>query len=104
MQTTLKILQECTNRTDCGWPEFITLVNQLIGFGIFLAVTFATFTFAYAGFKMMMAQGSSGEISAAKSMMTNAALGIIIVLIAWLIVQFILTNLGLQAGYSLLKP
>jgi hypothetical protein len=36
-------------------------------------------------------------------MITNAVLGIIITMIAWLVVQYILTSLGLNPNYSLLK-
>jgi hypothetical protein len=75
----------------------------MIGFFIYLAVLFATFTFAYAGFRILVSSGNPGERNAAKSMMWNAVLGIIFSLVAWLIVQFILTNLGLKDGYSILK-
>ncbi|MES3005421.1 MAG: hypothetical protein V4664_00550 [Patescibacteria group bacterium] len=101
--TSLKTLQACTAPGKiCEWPDFIGMINELVNFGIYLAVVFATLTFAYAGFKMLTAGDNSGEISTAKGMMGNAILGIVWVLVGWLVVQFILTNLGLQEGYSLL--
>lgn len=104
MQNTIKIIEQCTrSEVPCEWPQFIALVNELIRFGIYLAVVFATLTIAYAGFRMLTAAGNESQISAAKGMIWNAVLGIIIVMIAWLIVQYILTSIGLNPNYSLLK-
>lgn len=104
MQSTLTVLQTCTaSATPCEWPQFLALLNELTRFAIYLAVIFATLTIAYGGFKMLVSAGNSSEISAAKSMITNAVLGIIITMIAWLVVQYILTSLGLNPNYSLLK-
>jgi hypothetical protein len=68
-------------------------------FGIFLAVLGTTVTFIYAGFKMITNQGNAGEISKAKEMMTKAVIGIVVTMTAWLIVSFILNQLGVEGRF-----
>lgn len=104
MKTNLTLLLECSGKKICEWPEFIALINELVQFAVYLCVVTATLTFAYAGFKMMTSGDNAGARSEAKSMMWNVTLGIVVILTAWLVVQFVLTNLGLKGdGYNLLK-
>lgn len=87
---------------ECGWPELIMLANEIIKFAVYIACVGATITFAWAGFKMLMNAGSSGEIEKAKKMMWTAIIGIVITLSAWLIVKFILDNLGVDPSFRTL--
>ncbi|MFM2383804.1 MAG: hypothetical protein RIQ72_376 [Candidatus Parcubacteria bacterium] len=89
------------NQPECGWPELLALGGEVLKFAIFLAVLGTTVAFMMAGFKMITNQGNSGEISKAKDMMTKAAIGIIVTMIAWLIVNFILNQLGVGAQFRL---
>jgi hypothetical protein len=86
---------------ECGWPQLLALGGEVLKFAIFLAVLGTTVAFMMAGFKMITNQGNSGEISKAKEMMTKATIGIIVTMIAWLIVNFILNQLGVEAQFRL---
>lgn len=79
---------------ECGWNELIALGSEILQFAVYLAVLGATVAFVVAGGKMVMNQGNEGEISKAKGIMGKAALGLVITMSAWLIVDFILDNLG----------
>ena len=62
----------------------------------------AVLLFVYAGFLYLTAAGSETQVKKAHSVMFKAVVGLIVALLAWLIVQFILTGLGVNPGYSLL--
>jgi hypothetical protein len=49
--------------------------------------------FAYAGYLYLTAMGNSGQISKAHTVFLDAIIGFIIMLSAWLFVDFILTAL-----------
>ena len=106
MQTTITILKICTERAaghECGWPEIAALIDQFIKFAFFLASIIATFSIAYAGWLYLTNNGNSGQITKAHSILWNTILGIIFISLAWIIVQFILTTLGVTSDYSLLR-
>lgn len=86
-------------KMECGWNELIALGSEVLQFAIYLAVLGATVAFVYAGGKMVMNNGNSSEVEAAKKIMGKAALGLVITMCAWLIVDFILDNLGVGAEF-----
>lgn len=68
--------------------EFIgLLLNYLLGF---LGVIFLLLTI-YAGFKWMFARGNEEEVQKAQRIMIHSAQGIIIVIIAFAVVNFVAT-------------
>ncbi len=75
---------------DCNFCHFITLANNVIAWLIgVLAVVFGAMIFA-AGFGLVTSGGNPSKLEEAKKNMTNALIGIIIVLAAWLIVDTLL--------------
>lgn len=105
MQTKLNQLIECTNRgaynsQPCGWTEFLVFVNELIGFAIYIATLITVLGFVYAGWLFLTSQGNPSAKEKAKGVLMSCVLGIIFILTAWLIVQFIVSNLGLNPNYS----
>lgn len=87
------------NQEECGWNDLIALGSEILQFAIYLAVLGATVSFIVAGWKMMMNQGNSGEIEKAKGIMAKAAIGLVLTMCAWLLVDFILDNLGVGAEF-----
>ena len=77
-----------TNISDFG-----ALVNQIINFITAFVGVVAVIYLIWAGFNYIMAQGNAKKVGAAKEAITNAVMGIIIVVIAYLIVQLVLVNL-----------
>lgn len=65
------------------------IINILLGLiGLILVVLIV-----YAGFLWMTAQGDSKKVDTAKSIITNAVIGILITLLAYGIAQFVLSAL-----------
>lgn len=88
------------NGTACGWKDVLSLANNLLKFMIYLAVPIAAICFAYAGWLYLSSQGNSGKISRAHGIFLNVAIGLVIVLAAWLVVNQIMTTLANPSGYT----
>ena len=85
---------------ECNWNGAVALANNLLDFMIYMSVLIAVLLFAFAGFKYMTAGGDVGQIKQAHKIFKNAAIGFVLVLTAWLIVDTILSVLA-KAGYQL---
>lgn len=83
------------NPTQCGFNDLMTLINNVVNFVLFdMVVPIAAIMFAYAGVLLIFSGGDTGKRSKAKSIFINVAIGFIIAIAAWLIVEFILNLLG----------
>lgn len=72
-----------------------TLANNLITFGVALSVFVATLMFAYGGVLYVTgASGGQAQIKKAHTVLLNALVGILIVLLAWLIINIVLSVLS----------
>lgn len=91
----------CTE--DCGFKEFIELVNRVINLLLYFALTLAVISFMYAGFLLLFSGGNESKLSDAKSIFWKVLTGIIIAFLAWTIVHFVLGLFGVSDGYSLLE-
>lgn len=85
-------LVQCTdNCTICGLVE---LLDRIIDFLIYyIAIPGAGIMIAVGGFMMLIGAGSESRVGAGKKMITNAIVGIIIVLAGWLIVDTVIKAL-----------
>jgi len=87
-------------KCEWGFNELLKLINNVITFVLFsLALPIAAIMFAYAGFLMITAGGSSEKVGQAKRIFTNVALGFIIAVIAYLIIAAILSILGFEGDW-----
>jgi len=73
----------------CTVCDIATLAQDILNFGIFLSVVVSAFLFAYAGILYMANEGGS-QIKKAKEIFRNVAVGLIIVLAAWLLIDTIM--------------
>ena len=82
------------NGSDCNLESFATLVQNLLNFGIFFASIIASILFAYAGW-LYLSNAMTGpqSITQAKSIFKNVAVGYLLILGAWLIVDTLLGSL-----------
>ena len=78
---------------DCNFASLVSLGNKIINFCIVAGTSVFSIMFMYAGFEYLTAMGDTGKISKAHTYFTNAVYGFIIMLAAWLIVDFILKAL-----------
>ena len=80
----------------------VTITNFLIAF----AGVFAAFFIVRAGFNMVVSLGNQAGYAAAKKQLTNAILGMIIVLIAFVAVNTLISGpleIGLTGGENIFK-
>lgn len=77
----------------CGTCEVIDLANNVFNFIIGIASGIAVLLFMFAGFTLVTSGGSQEKATKAKSIFTNVAIGYVIMLSAWLIVNLIIGSL-----------
>ncbi len=86
--------------------DIVTLAQNVLNFGIFLAVVLSAFLFAYAGWNMLTAGGNSEIYQKGKRVFGNVLIGLIIILAGWIVVDTLmktftgngLTNNGICSG------
>jgi len=88
------IIPTMQNVCPGSWGLVITVVNNIISFGITIAIVFvAPIMIAYAGFLYVVNPMNPGGMSKAKDMLLNTVVGIVIALSAWVIVDALMAVL-----------
>jgi hypothetical protein len=83
-----------------GFGNLMKMINKVVNFILFtMAVPIAAVMFAYAGFLLVTSGGETSQRSKAKSIFTNVAIGLVLAVAAWLIINTILSILGFQGGW-----
>ncbi len=77
-----------------GWGCVLKVVANLIQFAIYLSITISVLMFAYAGFLWVLNPINPENRAAGRKILMNAAIGLLITLSAWLIVNTLLIALG----------
>lgn len=75
----------CTG-VNCTVCDLATLAQNIINTGIFVFVFFSAMMFAYAGFLYLTNEAIGGQ-NEARSIFKNVAIGLIVLLSAWLLVD-----------------
>lgn len=87
----------------CHFDDLILLAANVINYMIFyLALPLSAISFAIAGFMLILAKGNPAKIAGAKAVFGYVAWGFVLSLSAWLIVEAILTGLGLKSAFWIL--
>lgn len=96
-----KGLVPCTEGKLCDFKMLMLMIDNIVKFIVLkLAMPIAAIMFFYAGLLLVTSGGESGEARGkAKSIFLNTALGLIIVLAAWLIISTILAILGFEGAW-----
>ncbi|PJE74125.1 MAG: hypothetical protein COV01_02625 [Candidatus Taylorbacteria bacterium CG10_big_fil_rev_8_21_14_0_10_41_48] len=81
------------NGPDCNFCSLAQLGQNIINLAIFLAVFLSAILFAWAGWNYLTNFGDTGKVSKAHEIFRNVAVGFIIVLAAWLIVDTLMKTL-----------
>ena len=84
---------------DCTGCSFVALVNRLVQWLIAFFAIIATVMLAWAGVMMIGSGGDPSAVQKAKNIFANLAIGLIIILAAWMLINVImqgLTGRGLQ--------
>ena len=77
-----------------------SMVSNLLGLITILAGLFFVLQFALGAMKWIQASGDQQKVQAAQKQLTNAALGLIIVVVAY----FLIGILGVVLGFDILNP
>jgi hypothetical protein len=88
-------------KVECTYAKLVELAIVLMHNLVLLSTLIAVALFAYAGFRMLLAQGSENEYKKAIEMFKKLAIGYMWILAAWLVVYTISSAL-LNPGFSLL--
>jgi len=73
--------------------DLATLAQNILNDAIFIAVFLSAVLFAWAGFIYLTNIANPGEVSRAKGMFANVAIGLVIILASWLVVDVIMRTL-----------
>ncbi|MDQ1299941.1 MAG: hypothetical protein QG636_609 [Patescibacteria group bacterium] len=93
------IVPEVCRTCACGFGGVLAIIQNAINFIIGLSIIVATIIIAWAGGLYMLSATNPESRSTANKMLINAAVGLVIVLSAWLIVDFVMKTLyGGQFG------
>jgi len=72
---------------NCNLCHLVDLAQNLINIGIFITITLAAMTFAYAGYLYLSAGGDVTKATRARQIFTKVAVGLVIILGAWIAVD-----------------
>ncbi len=93
----------CSGR-NCSACDFVVLGNTAVKWLIGISFLFFAVLAVRAGFKLVISQGNAGALTEAKSSFTNAFIGLIIILVAYILVDTIMRQLvkgsGVIEGYG----
>ncbi len=79
--------------SECNLGHLIQLGNNIITFLIQFAALVAVVLLAIGGFKLVLSRGNAGAMEEAKSRIWNVFIGFLIILLAYLVVETILSVL-----------
>ncbi len=87
------IVPDACKDCPCGFGGVLAIIQNVINFIIAISIIIATIIIAWAGGLYMLSATNPESRSTANKMLINAVVGIMIVLSAWLIVDFVMKTL-----------
>ncbi len=94
--------ETCNQEGGCqSICDIVKLAQNVLNFGIFMAVVLSAILFAYAGFKLLTAGGNTEVYAQGKRVFGNVLIGLIIILAGWIIIDTLMksfTGTGLTGG------
>ena len=81
----------------CGCAQLVELAQNILNTGIYTAVVLSAILFVWAGFKYLGASGA-GEQTQAKDLLWNVTIGLVLILVAWGIVDTIIKTIAPGSG------
>ena len=86
---------------NCDYADLFILVQNILNFMVYIAVPIATIVIVYAGILFVWSAANEKKRSEAKTMLTDGAVGLILILAAYLIISTILKALADPSVVSL---
>lgn len=91
-------LNEVNNTIQLGSDDPRTIVARIINMAMLFLGIIAVVLILLAGFKWMTAGGNEDKVGEARKLMGAGVIGLVIILCAWGIAQFVLNNLITATG------
>lgn len=87
------IVPEVCRTCACGFGGVLAIVQNVVNFIIAISIIFATIIMVWAGGLYIVSATNPESRSTANKMLLNAVIGILIILCAWLVVDFVMKTL-----------
>jgi len=81
------------NGVDCTVCDIAIVAQNVLNTAIFVLVALSAVLFAYAGWKMLTAQGNTESYSQGKSIFGNVVLGLVIILAGWIVIDTLMKTM-----------
>jgi len=91
-------LVKCGVSRDCTICDIFILVRDIFNFALGLLATLAVLSIVIGGFYVVTSAGNSGRVSEGYSIITNAVIGLLLVMASFLLFSFVLVALGFQSA------
>jgi hypothetical protein len=91
------LVYECNPPGECTFDDLVAATRNVVNTLTLYAIAFSVVVIAYAGFLYMTSGGNPGKISQATGMFTKVAIGLAVVIGAWVIVNMIAKGLGVTS-------
>jgi|GEM_PF-7035913 len=91
-------LVKCGVSRDCTICDIFILVRDIFNFALGLLAALAVLSIVIGGFYVVTSAGNSGRVSEGYSIITNAVIGLLLVMSSFLLFSFVLVALGFQSA------
>lgn len=82
----------CTG-VNCSVCDIATTAQNVLNTAIFIMVFLSAVLFAWAGWKMLTAQGNTESYSQGKAIFGNVVLGLVIILAGWIVIDTLMKTM-----------
>lgn len=83
----------------CTLCDLLVMVNNIVNFLTAISISIATIMILWGGFLLLMAAGNEEKLKSAKSVLTTAIIGLVIVLVSWIIINTLIVFFGSSSGF-----
>lgn len=84
----------CNEKGGCkSVCDIATVAQNVLNAGIYIAVFLSAMLFAYAGFLYLTSVGNPSGVTSAKNIFINVAIGLVIILAGWIVVDTLMKTM-----------
>lgn len=94
------VLPTCTKNGSCSADEIITLINNIVQWGVGISGALALLMFVIGGVFMLFSAGSQSRVERGKDIVIGTTISLIYILGSWLIINFTLEALSSEYRLS----
>lgn len=86
------------DKYNCGLNDLINTSVKIANWLLGIAGSLTLLMFVYGGIMLLISGGSSERVSKGKTILTNGAIGLVVVLLSFLIIGFVFKALGVDVS------